>query len=104
MELWIRSQDKEDLIKVDNLGLAYTGKYNFVDRIGDIAKKEYHVCQFQENSHTTLGKFASKERALEVLDEIEDIFLYNIQNASYEKADLFLKSKMLPIVFQMPKE
>lgn len=33
MELWIRSQDKEDLIKVDNIGLAYQKKYNFMDKI-----------------------------------------------------------------------
>lgn len=75
MELWIRSQDKEDLIKVDNLGLAYLGKYNFVDKIGDIHREEYHICQFEENCHTTLGYYKTKERAIEVLDEIQNILI-----------------------------
>lgn len=73
MELWIRSQDKEDLIEVDNIGLAYLGKYGFVDKIGDIHREEYHICQFEENCHTTLGYYKTKERALEVLEEIQNI-------------------------------
>lgn len=84
MDLWIRSQDKEDLIKVDNLGLAYLGKYNFVDKIGDIHREEYHICQFEENCHTTLGYYKTKERALEVLNEIQNyILLPNTDNSAY---------------------
>lgn len=88
----MRSQDKEDLIKVDNIGLAYLGKYNFVDKIGDIHREEYHICQFEENCHTTLGFYSTKERALEILDEIQDL----LQNAYVGNANR--------IVYQMPKD
>ena len=69
MELWIRSQDKEDLIEVHNLGLAYKGKYGFMDKIGDI--DNYCICEFIDDYHVKLGTYATKERALEVLDEIQ---------------------------------
>lgn len=71
MDLWIRTQDKEDLIKVDNLGLAYRGKYNFVDN--DIAEEgKYYICQFTEDYHCKLGTYKTKERALQILDEIQN--------------------------------
>lgn len=41
MNLWIRSQDKEDLVECKNIGLAYLGKYGFVDKIGDIERKNF---------------------------------------------------------------
>ena len=71
MELWIRSQDKEDLIKVDNLGLAYREKYNFMEKIGDI--DNYCICQFVDDYHVKLGTYKTKERAIKVLDEIQNI-------------------------------
>lgn len=89
MELWIRSQDKEDLIKVDNLGLAYREKYNFMDKIGDI--DNYCICQFIDDYHIKLGTYKTKERAIEVLDEIET----EIQNYVGTKNE---------IVYQMPEE
>lgn len=92
MNLWIRSQNKKELIPNPKLGIDQCeNRYYIVDR--------YNF----ENAFI-LGEYKSKERALEVLDEIENIFLLDIKNASYEKADLFLKAKMLPIVFEMPKE
>lgn len=89
MELWIRSQDKEDLIKVDNLGLAYPEKYNFMDKIGDI--DNYCICQFVDDYHVKLGTYETKARALEVLDEIQNyILLPNTDNSAY--------------VYQMPEK
>ena len=71
MELWIRSQDKEDLLEVHNLGLAYKGKYGFMDKIGDV--DGYCICEFINDYHVKLGTYATKERALEVLDEIQKL-------------------------------
>ena len=53
MELWIRSQDRDNLIKVDNI---YITTYNegWAIKSGD-----------------TLGKYRTQKRALEVLDEIQ---------------------------------
>lgn len=116
MELWIRSQDKEDLIKVDNLGLAYLGKYNFVDKIGDIHRKEYHICQFEENCHTTLGYYKTKERAIEVLDEIHkcivdkevldgnnNILTLANKNSLNEVKQILARTEEIA-VYEMPKE
>ena len=57
MELWIRSQEKTRLIKVNNI-LAYC----FEDG----------SCGIQINSQCFVGEYTSKERALEVLDEIQN--------------------------------
>lgn len=69
MELWIISQDKEDFLEVHNLGLAYKGKYGFMDKIGDI--DGYCICEFINDYHVKLGTYTTKERALEVLDDIK---------------------------------
>ena len=57
MELWVRSQDKTALVKA---GVIYI--YN---------KKEI-VCS-SDYSITELGKYKTQKRALEVLDEIQNI-------------------------------
>lgn len=73
MELWIRSQDEEDLLEAHNLGLAYKGKYGFMDKIGDI--DGYCICEFINDYHVKLGTYATKERALEILDEIQKLLI-----------------------------
>lgn len=64
MELWIRSQDKTRLIKVSNV--QYT--YRKGDLYSDVRGKHY-IGTYYDNLEI-LGKYATKERALEVLDEI----------------------------------
>lgn len=59
MELWIRSQDKEVLQKITSL---------FVNDDGYIFSYDYI-----NSNEVFLGKYKTKERALEVLDEIQDI-------------------------------
>jgi hypothetical protein len=56
MELWIRSQDRECLMKVDRVDYDISREHRIV------------VNGFQ----TLLGTYKTKERALEVLDEITD--------------------------------
>ena len=57
MELWIRSQDKTTLIRSYEIYISEYGKGGDVIR----AKKTSHI----------LGTYKTKERALEVLDEIQ---------------------------------
>ncbi len=72
MKLWIRSQDKDILVKVDSLLID--------DNNNDI----YTQCWVGVNLETyTLGKYKSKERALEVLDEIQEKIL-KIEECVYE--------------------
>ena len=58
MELWIRSQKKTRLIKVNNI-LAY-----------DFEDGSYGI---QINGECFVGEYTTEERALEVLDEIQRI-------------------------------
>ena len=57
MELWIRTQDREGLFKVDKLWYSYD-------------KQENQHCI--NNFGAEFGTYKSKERALEVLDEIQN--------------------------------
>lgn len=55
MELWIRSQDKEVLVKVNDIAVEMNMIYGYYDK-----NTEYEL----------LGAYSTKERALEVLDDI----------------------------------
>ena len=67
MELWIRSQDKSSIVKVDNLYVS-VGNYicYYVEK-----GKEVPGTYFRPSGE--LGRYKTKERALEVLDEIQNI-------------------------------
>lgn len=75
MGLWIRSQDKETLIKCNSFSLTIDNriitKYKYVDGY------EYYEC---------LGTYSSKEQALKVLDLIQKELEMNLD------------------VFQMPQD
>ena len=70
MELWIRSQDKEKLLKLNDIAIEQNMIIGYFDK-----NTEYEY----------LGQYKSKERALEVLDEIQ----------SKIKTLLYLKCKAL---------
>ena len=58
MELWIKSQDKECLMKVDRLDY-------------DLSNSKHRI---MANGYQTLvAEYETKERALEVLDEIQNV-------------------------------
>lgn len=60
MELWVRSQDKTKLVKIDNI--------SYLD-MSDDYEKEVH--SLFNDCKGILGVYKTKERALEVLDEIQ---------------------------------
>lgn len=77
MELWVRSQDKRILQKVDNI---------FLD-----ANYENKRISTYDGDNTELVTYKTKERAIEVLDEIQNyILLPNTDNSAY--------------IYEMPKE
>ena len=57
MDLWIRSQDRTFLRKVNTIGIVEGRDFWSID----------------ENLTVSFGKYKTKERALEVLDEIQNI-------------------------------
>ena len=62
MDLWIRSQDKDSLIKVEKIELIY-------DCLCSDDIQLIHI----ETDKGIIGSYSTKERALEVLDEIQNI-------------------------------
>ena len=79
MELWIRSQDKKLLCKVDSL---------FIEEELYKRKGKYRIMA----NNGWLGEYNTLERALEVLDETDDLMR--------ELSDSNLKI----IVYEMPKD
>ena len=57
--MWIRTQNKEDLIKCQKISIIGPGK--------DV----YLLVELTNDNYIELGVYKSKERALEVLDEIQ---------------------------------
>lgn len=75
--LWIRTQNKEELIKPDNICyVEFEGNHCIGLGIGYI-----------------FGYYKSKERALEVLDKIEELINYKLHGEEKGK-----------YVYQMPKD
>lgn len=67
MELWIRSQDKMNLVKINQVSINYQDNKQIIAN---------YVPELYENSscyYELLGTYSTKERALEVLDEIQNI-------------------------------
>ena len=105
MDLWIRSQNKQSLLKLIAISLDNdkTGIYGYYDT----------------DYYEVLGKYATKERALEVLDVIQSILTtkitykpvvqeeYNMlyPYKHFKKVDDNMEIKELStFVYQMPKE
>ena len=93
MNLWVRSQNKEDLILIKNPICVYDNKIIYKESASYII---------------TIAEYKTKERALEVLDEIQNFICNEIHenNINYEEADLILKGKIVDSlckVYQMPK-
>ena len=85
MELWIRSQDKEKLLKVNDIAIEMNMIYGYYDK-----NTEYEL----------LGQYKSKERALEVLDEIQR----KIESYKSEYNDSGITFKEVStVVYEMPE-
>lgn len=82
MELWIRTQDKECLMKVDRIDISDNNT---------IMANGFEIW---------LGAYKSKERALEVLDEIQN----HIQKQGKTELDNEVGLKYYGNIYEMPKE
>lgn len=92
MELWIRSQDKTKLIKAENIMITEDVIMGMT--IVDVSKGETIQPPIKSEimiiaSDAFVGKYPTKERALEVLDEIQSklkgTFLMKMRDAKYSK-------------------
>ena len=106
MNLWVRSQNKEDLILIKKPICVYDNK---------IVYKE------SASYMMTIGKYKTKERAIEVLDEIQNILkpkyildtssikpdgaFYEENGVIFQKYNANAEIKELStFVYEMPKE
>ena len=99
MNLWIRSQDKMNLVKIRQISLNYSNKKQIIAN---------YMPDLFENSgehYELLATYETKERALEVLDEIQDRMLKGAFakkiNGLGEELDLISNNLL---IYQMPKE
>lgn len=97
MNLWIRSQDRTILRKVNTIGIVEGRDFWSID----------------ENLAVSFGQYKTKERALEVLDEIEErIMLINTINIVKDRDSLIAcenaltkeKMKGISYPYQMPEK
>ena len=87
MELWIRTQDKECLMKVDRIDYDYSA----------------HTHRIMANGYETLiGLYETKERALEVLDEIQNKI--DLINLGHDFGSPMIDLKNPTYIYQMPTE
>ena len=78
MNLWVRTQDKECLTNISNIQYVY--------------KNNIHGLGTYYDNLKILGTYKTREKALKVLDEIQDL----LQNAYIGNSNR--------IVYQMPKD
>lgn len=105
MNLWIRSQDKECLTNISNIQYVY--------------KNNMHGLGTYYDNLKILGTYKTKERAIEVLDEINKLLIpkpiistYNVEQAELLNGTVFIKPMLDDIkiesytsyVYQMPEK
>lgn len=99
MDLWIRSQDKRELRPNPKLG------------IDEVENKFYIVDRYDFERANILGTYKTKERALEVLDEIQNAILgiLSLEDIEEQKIKKYTGFACLSkvtncLVYEMPKE
>ncbi len=80
MELWIRNQNKDRLVKCDNVDILDRNQMEYVSNILSKMKIEPFEMDIMliANDSINLGTYKTKKRALEILDEISNKIKINI--------------------------
>lgn len=88
MNLWVRSQDKKHLMKCEAIMYEETG-------IG------YGLRAFTKNYDFDIGTYKTKERAIEILDEIQNKI--NLINLGHDVGSPMIDFENTAYIYQMPK-
>ena len=101
MDLWIRSQDKEILVKVEYLEYFYK-KVHYANE--EKPREEHHnIGTYISNEQfIILGEYKTEQRALEVLDEIQKKI--NLINLGHDFGSPMVDLKNPSYIYEMPKE
>ena len=94
MELWIRSQEKIGLTKVD------------LFKIVEINEKMFEIKGLLNGTILSLGTYKTKERALEVLDEIQKLLIgyINAEATGNQMNGILGTTYIKTCFYEMPKE
>ena len=92
MSIWIRNQDKKLLIKCDNFSIECYMKAKCFD---------IETIEIPTKTHTTLGTYSTEEKALKVLDMIQETI---IQNETVYAHDFSGSGVRDYDIFQMPAD
>ena len=116
MKLWIRSQDKLSLIKVNRIEIFHHYLYKDTQEkyllpsgsfeYRKVQKKDKYIkSEIVSNDEITLGTYKTKERALEVLDEIQKTMMSRkgILTTLNNKEE-FIPFENQVVIYDMPKE
>lgn len=92
----IRSQSKTSLVNMDRVNLIYIAGGNTIQAF------------YSENDSDTLGIYSTEEKAIKVLDMIQDKYAsyMSLQGGQMLTQDLFVNPNywVLPKVFEMPAD
>lgn len=89
----IVSQDKKQIINFNNIRIVEINNPNTWQQ-GFYSIDTYPECEDQQKWHIRLGKYATEERAKEVLQELIDTYKFNRKEAVGQ----------VQAVYKMPKE
>ena len=92
MDLWIRSQEKDGLYEVDEVYIDERDSGN-----NDIT---YYI----RTNGVLLGRYSSRERALEVLDEIQDVLKPQQYEVPTGRGTFTTSPNISNYVYEMPKD
>ena len=89
----IRSQDKKDLVNLDNITEIYAHRNMLKDRTMILPEYETKIICFTGRNEIPIGIYSSEEKAIKVLDMIEKAYLDFTCNYHNESG-----------LFQMPQD
>lgn len=100
MELWIRSTAKTNLLQARFLTIM-EGKTFY--KKSEWQSEGYTICNVALNgNYELLGTYKTEERAIEVLDEIQNKL--NIRHCNDAGIQFILINEMTPIIYEMPEK
>lgn len=111
-EVYIRSQNKEKLYRLGgNYACVEYGEYEDIKkkRGGAEADKKRHVICISDGCLEEIGEYATKERCLEVLDEIQKAcvnYLFTAGGAAVIRGGMDVQpfTAVIPRLYEMPEK
>lgn len=111
-EVYIRSQNKEKLYRLGgNYACVEYGEYEDIKkkRGGAEADKKRHVICISDGCLEEIGEYATKERCLEALDEIQKAcasYLFTAGDAAVIRGGMDVQpfAAVIPRLYEMPEK